>query len=83
MDGDSGISDQENYVIVVTAGATGIGSSYVVTARAQAGTTQAKDDGCTQFTLNSLGVRTPDREARLSPDQHTQSHAQRKVPTTV
>ena len=60
MDGDNAMSDQEEYVITVTPGPTGIGSSYTVNATAVVGGSQSKDTGCTTFTLNSLGVRTPD-----------------------
>jgi type IV pilus assembly protein PilE len=60
MDGDSALSDQGHYVISVAAGASGIGSSYVVSATAKEGDMQAKDTGCTTFSLSSLGVRTPD-----------------------
>lgn len=59
MDAATATSDQGHYVITVGAGATGIGSSYVVTATAVVGDIQAKDDGCTVFSLNSIGVRTP------------------------
>ncbi|MFQ6005669.1 MAG: type IV pilin protein [Woeseia sp.] len=56
-------SDNGHYIITVTAGPTGIGSSYVVTANAAAGDIQAKDTGCTTLTLDSLGRRTPDPAA--------------------
>ena len=39
---------------------TGIGSSYVITAKAVPGTMQAKDTGCTALQINSLGVQLPD-----------------------
>ena len=59
---DSGVaySDDRGYVMTIAAGGTGIGSSYVVTATAASGTTQAQDTGCTVLTVNSLGQRTPD-----------------------
>jgi len=58
---DSGVaySDDRGYVMSIAAGATGIGSSYVVTATAASGTTQASDTGCTVLTVSSLGQRTP------------------------
>ena len=60
LDGDDATSDQGHYIIGIAAGATGIGSSYVVSATAKAGDMQADDTGCTAFTLSSVGVRTPD-----------------------
>ena len=60
MDGGSATSDQVHYVVTVVAGATGIGSSYVVSATAKAGDMQEDDTGCTVFSLTSIGVRTPD-----------------------
>ena len=60
MDGDDATSDQGYYIIDIAAGGTGIGSSYVVTATAQAGSMQADDDGCTTYSISSIGVRTPD-----------------------
>jgi type IV pilus assembly protein PilE len=57
-DGD-GYSDEREYVITVVGGATGIASSYTVTATAVADTMQADDTGCTVLTVNSLGQRTP------------------------
>ena len=59
MDGGSAYSDQGHYVVTVVAGASGIGSSYVVNATAKAGDMQADDTGCTVFSLTSVGVRTP------------------------
>ena len=56
----NGLSDREDYVITVGPGATGIGSSYIITATAAAGSTQVDDAGCTVLTLDSLGRRTPD-----------------------
>ena len=55
-----GLSGKEYYQITVAAGATGIGSSYVITATAVAGHMQAKDTGCTVLSLDSLGVQLPD-----------------------
>ena len=60
MDGGSAYSNQGHYVIVVAAGGTGIGSSYVVSATAKAGDMQEDDTGCTVFSIDSLGVRVPD-----------------------
>jgi type IV pilus assembly protein PilE len=59
---DSGTAYSANgeYVMTVAAGATGIGSSYTVTATAKSGGMQSKDTGCTVLTVNSLGRRTPD-----------------------
>jgi type IV pilus assembly protein PilE len=59
-DEGTALSDNRYYVITVAAGATGIGSSYVVSASARAGNMQAGDTGCTTLTLDSLGRRTPD-----------------------
>ena len=59
MNGDDATSDQGHYIVTVAAGATGIGSSYVVNATAKDGDMQADDEGCTAFTLSSIGVRTP------------------------
>jgi len=53
-------SDDGHYVVTVTAGATGIGSSYVISTNATAGDIQAADAGCTTLTMDSLGRRTPD-----------------------
>jgi len=55
-----GASEQEHYVISVAAGATGIGSSYVITATAAAGDMQAHDTNCTVLSLDSLGAQLPD-----------------------
>ena len=60
LDGGSAWSDNGHYVVTVGAGATGIGSSYVITATAAGGDIQAGDTGCTTLTLDSLGRRTPD-----------------------
>ncbi len=60
MYGDDATSDQGHYIIDVAAGGTGIGSSYVVSATAKEGDMQSDDDGCTEFSISSLGVRTPD-----------------------
>jgi type IV pilus assembly protein PilE len=54
-----GVTENGHYVITAAAGATGIASSYVVTATAVSGDMQAGDTGCTVLTINSLGVRTP------------------------
>jgi len=53
-------SDNGHYIVTVAAGATGIGSSYVINANAVAGDMQADDTGCTALSLDSLGRRTPD-----------------------
>ena len=63
MDAGTAYSESGHYIITVTAGATGIGSSYVVTANATPGDMQADDTGCTALSLNSLGRRTPDPAA--------------------
>ena len=60
IDGGSAYSDNGHYVITIAAGATGIGSSYIVTAKAKTGDIQAKDTGCTTLTIDSVGRRTPD-----------------------
>ena len=60
IDAGTAYSDSSHYIITVTAGATGIGSSYVVNANAVAGDMQAEDTGCTALSLDSLGRRTPD-----------------------
>jgi type IV pilus assembly protein PilE len=57
--GGVGYSDERLYVISIAGGATGIASSYTVTATAVADTMQADDTGCTVLTVNSLGQRTP------------------------
>jgi type IV pilus assembly protein PilE len=59
QDGDA-YSDNEHYILSIAAGATGIGSSYIITSTAVAGDMQADDAGCEAYTLNSVGVRTPD-----------------------
>ena len=59
IDGGTGYSDDGHYVISVAAGATGIGSSYVVTATADADSMQSEDKDCTVLTVNSFGQRTP------------------------
>ena len=59
-EGGTAYSDNGHYVMTITAGASGIGSSYVINAEAKAGDMQADDDGCTTLTLDSLGRRTPD-----------------------
>ncbi len=63
IDAGTAYSDNSHYIITVTAGATGIGSSYVVTANAAPGDMQADDTGCTALSLDSLGRRTPDPTA--------------------
>ena len=63
MEGGTAYSDNGHYVMTITAGASGIGSSYVVNANAKAGDMQADDEGCTALTLDSLGRRTPDPTA--------------------
>jgi type IV pilus assembly protein PilE len=60
MDGGDAVSDANHYVISVAAGATGIASSYVITATAAGDSTQAHDAGCTVLSLDSLGQRIPD-----------------------
>jgi len=62
LTGDSGTaySDNGHYVMTVTAGATGIGTSYVVSASAAPGDIQEGDTGCTTLSLDSLGRRIPD-----------------------
>ncbi len=60
MDAGTAYSDNRHYVITVAAGATGIGSSYVVSATAKPGDMQTGDTGCTGLTVDSLGRRTPD-----------------------
>jgi len=55
-----GLSEHEHYEITVEAGATGIGSSYLITATAVAGHMQSKDIGCTVLSLDSLGAQLPD-----------------------
>jgi len=62
-EGGTAYSDNGHYVITITAGAAGIGASYVVNANAKAGDMQADDEGCTALTLDSLGRRTPDPTA--------------------
>jgi type IV pilus assembly protein PilE len=59
IDDSVAYSDDRLYVMTVAAGGTGIGSSYVVTATAAAGTSQADDTGCTVLAVSSLGQRTP------------------------
>jgi len=59
-DGGTAYSDNDHYIMTVTAGATGIGSSYVVSASATPGDMQEDDTGCTTFSLDSQGRRIPD-----------------------
>ena len=63
LDAGTAYSDNGHYIITVAAGATGIGSSYVVNANATPGDMQADDTGCTALSLDSLGRRTPDPTA--------------------
>jgi len=62
LSGDAGTaySDNSHYVMTVTAGATGIGTSYVVNASATPGDMQEGDTGCTSLSLDSRGRRIPD-----------------------
>ena len=60
MEGGTAYSDQGHYVIAIGPGGTGIDSSYVVSATAKGGDMQEDDDGCTEYSLSSLGVRIPD-----------------------
>lgn len=63
VDGGTAWSENGHYVMTIAPGATGIGSSYTVTATAAAGDIQAGDAGCTTLTLDSLGRRTPNPNA--------------------
>ncbi len=63
LDAGTAYSDNGHYIITVAAGATGIGSSYVVNANATPGDMQVDDTGCTALSLDSLGRRTPDPTA--------------------
>ena len=58
--GMDAVSDKGYYKLVIQAGPTGIASSYIITAKAMAGTMQSKDTGCTALQIDSLGVQTPD-----------------------
>ena len=60
IDAGTAYSVSGHYIITVAAGATGIGSSYVVNANAKPGDMQTGDTGCTALSLDSLGRRTPD-----------------------
>ena len=60
MEGGTAYSDNGHYVMTIGAGASGIGSSYVINANAKAGDMQEDDTGCTALTLDSAGRRTPD-----------------------
>ncbi len=60
VDDDTAYSDNGHYIMTVAAGATGIGTSYVVSATAAPDDIQTGDTGCTSLTLDSRGVRTPD-----------------------
>ena len=53
------VSENRHYEITVAPGAEGIVDSYVVTATAREGDVQARDEGCTELTLDWLGRRTP------------------------
>ncbi|GMR17421.1 MAG: hypothetical protein BMS9Abin32_520 [Gammaproteobacteria bacterium] len=59
IDAGTAYSDASHYVITVAAGASGIGSSYIVSASAASGSIQAGDTGCTNLSLDSLGRRLP------------------------
>ena len=63
LDAGTAYSDNGHYIITVAAGATGIGSSYVINANATPGDIQVDDTGCTALSLDSLGRRTPDPTA--------------------
>jgi type IV pilus assembly protein PilE len=63
IDAGTAYSDNGHYIITVAAGASGIGSSYVINANATPGDIQASDTGCTALSLDSLGRRTPDPTA--------------------
>ena len=63
IDAGTTYSNDGHYIITVAAGATGIGSSYVVNANATPGDMQADDTGCTALSLDSIGRRTPDPTA--------------------
>ena len=52
-------SNDGHYIITVAPGATGIGSSYIVSASATPGDMQVGDTGCTTLSLDSLGRRIP------------------------
>ena len=54
IDAGTAVSDNGHYIITVAAGATGIGSSYVISANAT-GNMQINDTGCTTLSLDSLG----------------------------
>ncbi len=58
-EGGTAYSDNGHYVMTIAAGASGIGSSYVINANAKAGDMQEDDTGCTTLTLDSAGRRTP------------------------
>ena len=63
IDAGTAYSDDGHYIITVAAGATGIGSSYVINANATPGDMQADDTGCTALSIDSQGRRTPDPTA--------------------
>lgn len=60
IDDDTAYSDANHYVITIAPGATGIASSYVISATAVAGDVQINDEGCTVLSLDSQGHRVPD-----------------------
>ncbi|NNF66100.1 MAG: prepilin-type N-terminal cleavage/methylation domain-containing protein [Gammaproteobacteria bacterium] len=58
IDGGEAFSDDANYKVTITAGATGnIATSYRVTATAHG--SQANDSDCTTMSLDSAGTRVP------------------------
>ena len=61
--GGTAYSDSNHYVVTVAPGATGIASSYAVTATAAPGDMQTRDTGCTVLSMDSLGRRVPDPNA--------------------
>ena len=60
IDAGTAYSNDGHYIVTVVAGATGIGSSYIVSANATPGDMQTGDTGCTALSLDSLGRRIPD-----------------------
>ena len=62
VQGAGAVSPRGLYVITVAAGPTGLGTSFIASATAQA--TQVKDDpNCLVFTVDDSGNRTPDDTA--------------------
>ncbi len=59
IDAGTAYSNDGHYIVTVVAGATGIGSSYIVSANATPGDMQTGDTGCTALSLDSLGRRIP------------------------